>query len=163
VSHEALLSGRAKGTASLPALPEPEDGSSVTRTLRRSGKQYTDAARCQIQLYHLEPQMAFATVQSRLRAILDSAVEHLPERPTPTCRGIVLDSDTINASNWNDLTHHILCPKPHIGPGVFDLVNPETDCLKNPLLCHVMDQAIVPPSRFCWTMASRLGFLPSKS
>lgn len=89
--------------------------------------------------------MELATLQTRLRAILDSAIERLPERPAPVCRGIVLDSDAINASNWIASAHTALCPKPHIAPGAFDLVNIESDCLKNPLLCHVLDQAIVPP------------------
>ncbi|HEX7735924.1 MAG TPA: hypothetical protein VF458_13745 [Ktedonobacteraceae bacterium] len=142
---DMTLLGARHGVLFFPRLPEPEEGQTVTRTLRRSGKQYTSAQECQIQLYHLEPQMELATLQTRLRALLDSAIEYLPERPAPACRGIVLDSDTINVSNWKEITHHVLCPKPHIGAGVFDIVNPETDCLKNSLLCHVMDQAIVPP------------------
>lgn len=142
---DMTLLGARHGALFFPRLPEPEDGQSITRALRRSGRQYTNTRDCQIQLYHLEPQMELAAIQNRLRAILDSAAEYLPERPAPSCRGIVLDGDTINASNWNEITHHVLCPKPHIGAGIFDIVNPESDCLKNPLLCHVMDQAIVSP------------------
>ncbi len=54
-------------------------------------------------------------------------------------------STTVHAGKESLPIHTILCPKRHIGPGVTDLVNVDTDCLKNPLLCHVMDQPIVPP------------------
>jgi hypothetical protein len=57
----------------------------------------------------------------------------------------MLDQDTINADNYTQSMPLILCRKPHIGPEVFDLVHADTDCLQNPLLCHVMDQPILPP------------------
>lgn len=136
VQHAALF---------FPLLPEPPEGEVITRTIRQTGKQYTHAETQQIHLFHLEPQMSPETLHTRLHAILDFAADQLPERPTPVCQGMMLDSDTLNASTWTASTHTVMCPKPHIGPGVFDLVNVETDCLKNPRLCHVMDQAIVPP------------------
>lgn len=89
--------------------------------------------------------MPFSTLQKRLHAILDLATQYLPERPTPTCQGIWLDPATVNASQHTFPPHTVLCPKSHIGPSVFDLVNAETDCLKNPTLCHVIGQSIIPP------------------
>ena len=139
-----LLDARS-GALFFPLLPEPEGEQQITRTIRRTGKQYTTGETCQIHLFRLHPQMPLTDLQDRLRAILDFATEQLPERPAPVCRGMVLDSDTINAGTWTASAHTILCPKPHIGPGAFDLVHVETDCLKNPLVCHVMGQAIVPP------------------
>jgi hypothetical protein len=42
-----------------------------------------------------------------------------------------------------------LCPKPHIGPGHVNLVDPQNDCLRNPRVCHILGQphaaALVPP------------------
>jgi hypothetical protein len=84
-------------------------------------------------------------IQQRLRALLDLAAEHLPERLAPVCQGLMLDQDTINADGYTQSMPLILCRKPHIGPQIFDVVNADTDCLQNPLLCHVMDQPILPP------------------
>ncbi len=133
------------GALFFPLLPEPPAGQTITRTLRRTGKQYGQNQTRQIHLFHLEPQMPLETLQTRLRAVLDFAAEQLPVRPAPVCRGMMLDSDTVNADNHPIGTLTALCPKPHIGPGVFDLVNVETDCLKNPRLCHVIGEPIVPP------------------
>ena len=133
------------GALFFPQLPEPEGAQQITRTIRRTGKQYASGETRQVHLLRLEPQMPLADLQTRLRAILDLATEHLPARPMPVCLGMALDSDTINASDKNSSAQMILCPKPHIGHGIFDLVNVETDCLKNPRLCHVMGQPIVPP------------------
>lgn len=89
--------------------------------------------------------MPLSQVQQRLRAVLDQATQYLPEHSQPVCEGIWLDPDTVHAGQQTLPSHNILCPKRHIGPGIIDLVNVDTDCLKNPLLCHVMDQPIVPP------------------
>jgi hypothetical protein len=51
----------------------------------------------------------------------------------------------VNVSRASLPSLTLLCPKPHIGPDVYDLVNADIDCLKNQLLCHVMGQSIVPP------------------
>lgn len=142
---DMTLLGARQGALFFPSLPEPQNGQAITRTVRRTGKQYAPGDTHQIQLFHLEPHMPLEVLQARLRAILDFAAEHLPERPAPACKGMVLDSDTLNASSWKMETHTILCPKPHLGPHAFDLVNSETDCLKNPRLCHVMGQPIVQP------------------
>ncbi len=141
-----LLSAQ-RGILFFPQLPEPEGEEQVTRIVRRTGKQYHASGESlpQVNLYHLEPTMPFRALQKRLRAILDLAVQHLPERPLPTCQGVWLDPDIVNASQHTFSPHTVLCPKPHIGPGVFDLVNAETDCLKNASLCHVIGQSIIPP------------------
>ena len=133
------------GVLFFPLLPEPESGQQVTRTIRRTGNQYTYGQASQIHLLHLDPQMPLEILQDRLSALLDLATAQLPLRPSPICLGMALDRDTINASGTSLKAQTFLCPKPHIGPGVFDVVNVETDCLKNPHLCHVINQAIVPP------------------
>ena len=89
--------------------------------------------------------MPFAELQKRLRATLSLAACSLPDQPEPSCQGTWLDPDTVNASRHVFPPHTVLCPKPHIGAGVFDLVNADRDCLKNPRLCHVMGQTIVSP------------------
>ena len=141
-----LLSSQV-GVLFFPQLPEPGEEQHVTRTVQRSGKQYQAPGEVQhqVQLYHLEPGMSFPELQKRLRATLDLAAHHLPDRPEPCCQGTWLDPDTINADHHAFPPHTVLCPKPHIGPNVFDLVNADRDCLKNPRLCHVMGQTIVSP------------------
>jgi len=141
------LLGVQRGILFFPQLPEPAGEEQITRTVRRTGKQYHASGEVsqQVHLYHLEPTMPFITLQKRLRAILDLAIQYLPERPTPTCQGVWLDPDTVNANQYAFSPHTVLCPKPHIGPSVFDLVNAETDCLKNASLCHVIGQSIIPP------------------
>jgi len=141
-----LLSSQV-GVLFFPQLPEPEGEQQVTRIVERTGKQYQAAGEVQhqVQLYHLEPGMPFTELQKRLRATLDLAARSLPDRPEPSCQGTWLDPDTVNASRHVFPPHTVLCPKPHIGAGVFDLVNADRDCLKNPRLCHVMGQTIVSP------------------
>jgi hypothetical protein len=134
------------GVLFFPQIAEPEGKQHITRTIRKTGKRYFREHEAQsIHLYRLDPIMPFADLEQRLRSILNHVIHHLPERPTPTCQGIWLDPDTVNASQQVLGAHRLLCPKPHIGPDVFDLVNVVTDCMKNPLLCHVIDQPIVPP------------------
>lgn len=139
------LLGAEFGALFFPLLPEPDGEQAYTRELRRTGNQYTHGETRRIQLFHLEPHMSLEMLHNRLRALLDEVVPRLPERVLPLCLGSVLDHDTINASNQPLTGPTVLCRKPHIGPRAFDLVNVETDCLKNPLVCHVMDQAILPP------------------
>ncbi len=144
---DMALLGSEHGALFFPLLPEPEDGQSMTRTIRRQGRQYmpNGVFTQQVHLYHIAPTMPVDDLQGRLRALLDRAVEYLPERPAPACHGIWADPDTINASQSGLPAQMIICPKPHIGPGVFDLVNVEIDCLKNPQVCHVIGQPIVAP------------------
>jgi hypothetical protein len=135
------------GMLFFPRLPEPTDSASMTRMIRKSRERYTPQGETtqQVHLYHLEPSMPLSQVQHRLRAVLDLATQHLPERSEPACEGTWLDPDTVHAGRRLLPSHTILCPKRHIGPNIADLVNVDRDCLKNPLLCHVMDQPIVPP------------------
>ncbi|MEO6889724.1 MAG: hypothetical protein ABI456_10540 [Ktedonobacteraceae bacterium] len=135
------------GALFFPRLPEAPGEQEITRTVKRTGRQYAPAGEGsqQIHLYHLEPAMSLPDLHKRLRAILDLATRELPERPQPVCQGIWLDPDTINASHHPTPARSILCPKPHMGPGVFDVVNVDSDCLKNPRLCHVIGQAITAP------------------
>lgn len=89
--------------------------------------------------------MPLEQVQQRLRTVLNLVSQHLPENSQPICEGVWLDPDTVHAGKGSLPSRTILCLKRHIGPDVADLVNVDTDCLKNPLLCHIMDQPIVPP------------------
>ncbi|HZO74422.1 MAG TPA: hypothetical protein VFB60_19625 [Ktedonobacteraceae bacterium] len=141
---DMTLIGAQTGVLFFPQIAEPIGSHPMTRVIRQSGAQYSPAGDTgkHIHLYHLEPTMPHELLQQRLSSTLDLALTCLPE---PACRGIWLDPDTINASQSNHTAATILCPKPHIGPNVFDLVNIDTDCLKNPHLCHVIGQPIVPP------------------
>src|SRR5713226_9507919 len=89
--------------------------------------------------------MEFTALQDRLGAVLDRIEELLPEGPNPMCEGFWLDPDTINASGKTLTEYNILCPKTHIGAGVFDLVNADLHCLKDLQKCHVIGQSIVRP------------------
>jgi hypothetical protein len=128
-----------------PYLPEFPGEQQIAHIVKRSGKQYMRDISQQIHIYHLEPTMPLPSLQMRLRSMLDLAAQSLPERPLPACQGCLIDTDNVNASRSILPVYTILCPKPHIGPDVFDLVNAETDCLKNPRVCHVMGQSIMPP------------------
>ncbi|GAC1631521.1 MAG: hypothetical protein NVS4B9_23780 [Ktedonobacteraceae bacterium] len=141
-----------------PQLPEPQTEQSITRTLKRTGRQYQPGGETSqvVHLYHLEPAMPFGDLQKRLRSTLDLAAQSLPDRPKPVCQGTWLDPDTVNAGHRTFPSHTVLCPKPHIGANVFDLVNADTDCLKNPHLCHVIGQPIVAPFVVRVTTAEQL-------
>jgi len=150
---DMTLLGAQTGALFFPQLPEPAATPTAdkqpehTRVVRHQGKQYqAPTPSRQIYLYHLAPSMPFDALQQRLKAILDLATDQLPERSAPVCSGIWLDSDTTNAAQQLPQAHTILCPKPHIGPGVYNLVNADSDCLQNPHLCHVIGQPIVAPS-----------------
>lgn len=143
---DMLLVGATQGGLFFPLLPEPTAGDGATRTVRRLGARHPGGAPAavDVQLYHLAPEMPLPLVQARLRAVLDRAVACLPERAPVACHGAWLDIDSINASQ-SPAPHMVLCPKPHIGPGVYDLVSPEQHCLKDPRLCHVVSQPITIP------------------
>ena len=139
---DMTLLGAHTGALFFPRIPEPTDNQHRTRIIRRSGQQYSGQHTTQhISLYHLDPHMPFEIIQQRFRAILDHATEQLPERPQPTCQGHWINPAATDRSQERT----VLCPKPHIGNGVFDLVNADTDCLKNPRLCHVIGQFTTPP------------------
>ena len=129
-----------------PYLADPQQGTQTSGVARYEQEQYNHRLQeMRIEFYKITPDMPAALLQECLLAILQHIVTSLPERPQPICCGVVLDQDSSNASGSLIQGYNVICPKPHIGPGVFDLVNVETDCLKNPRLCHVMDPAIVPP------------------
>lgn len=132
-----------------PALPEPQPaGPRESRLIERRAERHHGGTPIplQVRLYRLDPLMPLADLQARLRAILDHVSSHLAKRPkTISCQGFCLDPDSVSPGGRLAATDaQILCPKPHIGPGVYDLVRPE-DCLRNPQLCHVIGQAIIPP------------------
>ncbi|GER90545.1 hypothetical protein KDW_47070 [Dictyobacter vulcani] len=133
------LMGASTGALFFPTIAEPlAEQEQHTRIIQRSGQQYQQQPSSQsISLYRLYPDMPFASLQQRLRAILDMAAQALPERPQPICLGIRLNPH---------MQQTILCPKPHIGPNIFDLVQRQSDCLQSPRLCHVIGQNITPRS-----------------
>jgi hypothetical protein len=145
---DMALLGATTGALFFPTIAEPaSEQQQHTRTIQRSGQQYhPPTIPPHITLYHLTPDMPFPLLQQRLRAILDYVVQALPERAQPVCQGILLDPTTVNAAQQRLPVHTILCPKAHIGPGVFDMVDAARDCLKNPRLCHVIGQPITPPT-----------------
>lgn len=98
-----------------------------------------------VHLYKIVPDMPLDLLHRRLHAALQQAINALPERPAPACYGILLDRDTVNAARNNVQAGNVLCPKPHIGPGIFDLVDDRLHCLKDPRLCHVYGQPVTPP------------------
>lgn len=102
----------------------------------------------EIHLCELTPgQNTQEEIQSRLSAVLDHAVRHLPQRSQPVCEGIPLSMTSINASGRIDEEYNAICPKRHIGKNIFDLVHTERHCLQNRKLCHVIGQAGVFPPR----------------
>lgn len=85
-----------------------------------------------------------ADVQKRLSALLDHVHAVLSPRVPLQCHGIWLDGDTVNDARTAQ-EPRILCPKPHVGPGVIALVDPDRDCLANPWQCHVVGQGVLRP------------------
>lgn len=142
VQHAALL---------MPILSDPDKGEYCTRA-HRENSVYTEGMSYKledpdIRLVELLPGMDIGTLQDRLKALLDDVTsqEILPERPEPACHGIFLDENTINPSRSRPASYTVLCPKPHIGKGVFDLVNDKVHCLKDPRICHIHGQAKLAP------------------
>ncbi len=131
------------GVLLLPLLPDPPTNRHETREITR--QRVGSTAEIAIRLYKLFPNMEFDLLHSRLKAILDYATQNLPEREPLACHGVRLDPDSINISRSTMPIYNILCPKRHIGPDVFMLVNDREHCLKDPYRCHVMGQSIVPP------------------
>ncbi|MDQ2886756.1 MAG: hypothetical protein M3Y39_11825 [Chloroflexota bacterium] len=156
---DMTLLGASSGALFFPKLPEPRGDAQFTRIVRRTGRRYEQAGDGpqNVHLYHIEPGMELPDLQRRVRAILDLASEALPARPAPICEGIYLDGDTINNSRSTRAANIVLCPKRHIGPHAFDLVDADSDCLKNPRLCHVIGQPIVPPFVVRVTTVRRVG------
>jgi hypothetical protein len=135
------------GALIFPLLSDPAAGRQFSGEIKRDGKRYTGgmAGDTSISLYKITPDMSIATIQQRLLAIIQQAAHSLPEREKPACHGVMFDPDTVNASLDSIQTYDVLCPKPHLGKGVFDLVSREKHCLKDPRLCHVIGQTLLPP------------------
>lgn len=144
---DMTLLGVEQGILFFPLLPDPQDEGHITRTIKRQEHTYRAdmASELQIHLYHISPDFSLHALQERLRAVLDQATAHLPERADPICEGMWLDPDTVNASGIAPSANLILCPKRHIGPHVFDLVHADTQCLKDPRVCHVIGQGVTRP------------------
>ena len=141
------LAGTRNGGLFSPALPEPPADRQWSELVQPDGKMYTEqaTARTSLRLYKITPDMGRDPLRLRLHAALNEAVEAIPAQRKPVCYGILLDTDSVNASRRAVHSGNVLCPKPHLGPGVFDLVDDRLHCLKDPRLCHVYGQPITPP------------------
>jgi len=134
-----------------PTLPDPIDTEPAPR-VQRLASVYTEGmsynlANPAIRLCKLTPGMELNALHDRLRTLLNDIASRatFPEPVEPACHGIILDEDTINASRSRQAAYNILCPKPHVGAGVFDLVNDKIHCLKDPTICHIYGQAKLAP------------------
>lgn len=99
----------------------------------------------EIRLCQLAPDLDPAsTGQTRdiLSAVLDYAAQYLENRPEPICEGILLDLHSYNEVGTATNDYTALCPKRHIGPHAFDIVDTEFDCLRNPKLCHTIGRSV---------------------
>lgn len=144
---DMMLLNAEHGALFLPLLSESQGEERIIGSIKPNPNRYHVGTlqNTQIEVYQLSPNIPIPALQTRLEAILEHALRNLPERTEPACHGIWLDPDSINTSGTPVPPNTILCPKRHIGPGVFDLVDAERDCLKNPKVCHVIGQAIVRP------------------
>jgi hypothetical protein len=132
-----------------PCLPEPLAGQPITRTVERHAQRHHSGMPLspQVHVCRLVPDMPIPALQERLRAVFSQISEHMQKHPVAiTCQGVCLDPDSVGPHGQRG-SHElqVLCPKPHIGPGVYDLVRRDHDCLQNERLCHVKGQPIVPP------------------
>ena len=135
------------GALFFPLLPDPVADKQFTSVVKRDGKVYTNGATkdTNIHLYKITPDMPNSQLQEWLSAVIQHAMNCLPEREKPACHGVILDADSVNANRDSLQTYNVLCPKPHIGKNVFDLVDRDKHCLKDPHLCHVIGQPILSP------------------
>ncbi len=141
------LQGAHSGALFSPLLSDPPSDKQCTGVVKHDRKMYTNTTdeNTSIYLYKITPDMPVSVLHERLYTALQYAVECLPEREKPTCHGIMLDADNVNAYRDHLQPYNVLCPKPHISPNAFDLVNRDKHCLKDPRVCHAFGQAIVPP------------------
>lgn len=135
------------GALCFPLLSDPPVEQPFSGEVRRAGKQHAGGMpeQSRIQLAKITPDLSEDILHQRLLALIQQAAASLPEREQPACHGIVLDADSVNASGDAIPAYNVLCPKPHIGPGVFDLVNDQVHCLKDPRVCHIWGQAKLAP------------------
>jgi hypothetical protein len=139
---DLALIGASQCVLFFPAI----SGRQMTRTVKRSEQRHHGGTvvPTELRLYRLDPRMNVAQLQAWLQVILTRCARILAARPTTlTCHGAWIDADSMNVSRTLP-TSRVICPKPHIGPGVVDLVDPR-ECLQNPLVCHMIGQPIVPP------------------
>lgn len=139
---DMALMGAQQCVLFFPALA----GKQMTRVVRRAEQRHHGGIVVphELRLYRLDPLMSVEQLQEWLRSILSRCVAALADRPaTIACHGAWIDADSLNVGRTLP-TSRVLCPKPHIGPGVVDLVDP-ADCLRNSRVCHVIGQPIVPP------------------
>lgn len=141
----------ARGFLFSPFLSDPPEGTALTHahrdaTVYSEGMSY-DLAQPTVCLCKLLPNRDLPILDERLKALLDdlTSQESLPDRSLPDCHGIMLDQDTVHASGSPMPMYNALCLKPHLGAGVFDLVNTSIHCLKDPLICHIYGQAKLAP------------------
>ncbi|EFH84758.1 hypothetical protein [Ktedonobacter racemifer] len=136
----------ATGMLISPYVSDPQPGSHVSGEAHYESEKYSDRTQeARIKLYQITPDIPDPLLQARLIAILQQIVTNLPERQQPVCCGMMLNQDSSNASGRTIQEYNVLCPKPHIGSHVYDLVNRERHCLQDPRLCHVIGQVIIPP------------------
>jgi len=140
------LLGTTQGILCMPSLSEDEEAQEYVRTMSPRSHIYHVGTiqEARIGLYALTPGMELDKLHERLEEMLNLVVMSLPER-TVACHGIYLDEETVNQSRSTPRQYNIMCPKPHIGNGVFDLVHDQVHCLKDARFCHVLGQPVVPP------------------
>ncbi|NTU78491.1 MAG: hypothetical protein HGA45_03670 [Chloroflexales bacterium] len=122
-------------------------GRQMTRVVRRLEQRHHGGmvVPSEVRLYRLDPLMPVDQLQAWLQTILSRCAGVLSARPVEiTCQGVWVDADSLNTGRTLP-DHRVICPKPHIGPGVVDLVDPEMDCMRNPQVCHVIAQPVIPP------------------
>ncbi|GHO49642.1 hypothetical protein KSX_78050 [Ktedonospora formicarum] len=136
-----------QGALCCPLVIEPEPGQDISGVVKPEESQYANSVSTHISLtlYKLAPDLSLDHLQKRLHAILFQAVVSLPERVAPACHGFMLDVDSINDSNDSLQAFDTVCPKPHIGSGVFDLVHSKHHCGRDPRVCHIVGQVALPP------------------
>ncbi|GLV54338.1 hypothetical protein KDH_11860 [Dictyobacter sp. S3.2.2.5] len=136
------------GAIFFPPLQEPPQGQHVTREVIHDEQTYAPGTTRQtsISFYKLTPDVPNTILQERLHATITHAIACLPEREQLACHGIMLDGDSVNCSHDTTLPYNVICPKPHIGRGVFDLVNREQHCNQDPRVCHAIERITFLPS-----------------
>lgn len=108
---------------------------------------YTDSATRERRIWHYQitPDMDHETLWKRLHFIIEQALQSFPEKREPACYGMMINTESINDSGNILRAYDVICPKPHVSPGVFDLVNREQHCLIDATYCHVIGKINNPP------------------
>lgn len=140
------LLGATQGILCMPLLPENDEAQEYVQIMSPRSHLYHAGTiqEAHISLYALTPNLELDELHRRVEEMLNLVARSLPER-TVACHGIYLDEETVNQSRSTPRQYNIMCPKPHIGNDVFDLVHDQVHCLKDARLCHVLGQPVVPP------------------